>query len=130
MKKIYFFLLVLFMFSEITCKKQVCHHTISIRNNSLDSVIIALKWRDNNLCHLNGDFYLPGTIFPLKNRDCWESYLSDGKTQEIFIVDRKMYNDPLKFYNCDSIEIKNKVLKHFTLTLNDLQSLDFVVTYP
>ena len=34
------------------------------------------------------------------------------------------------FYDCDSIPIKNDILKHYKLTLADLQQMNWTVVYP
>ena len=52
----------------------------------------------------------------------------DFTTIEILVIDPGNYTPDI-YYNCDSIEIKNKILKRFVLSLEDLKNSDFVVTY-
>jgi hypothetical protein len=75
--------------------------------------------------------YLVSTdIYELNRNNCWESILANGEPEEIYIIDPNHYNDPNVFYDCDSIEIKNTVLKHYVLTLDDLKKNNFTITYP
>lgn len=117
-----------------TCKKEspTCHHNIVIKNGSIDPVIYALKFTtgiNSVKCLLEGPILKPNEQINSDLNYCWEDELSTGKTFEFYILDPKKYNQPGVFYSCDSIEIKNKVLKHYVLTLEDLMRSDFTVTY-
>jgi hypothetical protein len=48
---------------------------------------------------------------------------------DIYIIDSDEYNEPSVFYDCDSIAIKNRILKQYTLTLDDLKQSNFTITY-
>ncbi len=116
-----------------TCKKQECHYDISINNNSNTSVIYAKKAiLDNTSKCLLGGYVLKANEKYIEHspRDCWEDRLSNVSPLEIFIVDTAKFNSPNVFYDCDSIEIKNNILKHYVLTLDDLKQSNFIVTYP
>lgn len=132
MTRILFFLTVLFLLSSSRCRKEEeCHKTITIRNGSSDTIIIALIAHEDSLCCLTGSETVPGDSLILPQlRGCWEDELSGGRTQEIFIVDSRKYNQPLEFYDCDSIEIKNEILKHYILSLTDLQQVNFFINFP
>ncbi len=59
-----------------------------------------------------------------------EDHLAYTYPLEVYIIDTSKYNTPYVFYDCDSIAIKNDILKYFSLTLDDLKQSDFTITYP
>ncbi len=129
-------ILCLLILSASTCKKesQECHYDISIKNNSNDTVIYALKYtlgNDPSKCSLGGMELKPNeTYLENSGQTCWEDRLTNGGTHDFYIVDPVNYNAPGVYYDCDSIGIKNKVLKHYVLTIDDLKNNNFTVTYP
>lgn len=62
-------------------------------------------------------------------RYCWEQELGNGKTAEMYVIDPRKFNSGNGFYDCDSIVIKNEVLMHYELTLDDLKRNNFTITY-
>jgi len=124
--------LCLILLSASTCKKEGtdCHHDLIVLNNSNDTIICAIKSYYDNLCKLDGPELIPNESYTFNLlRTCWEEELSNGKKQEFYIVDAANYNVSGVFYD-DSIEIKNTVLKHYVLSLDDLKQINFTVTYP
>ena len=124
--------LVLMTLSAVTCKKdKECHLEIEIHNNSNQDVIVAiLVPGSGNKCTMDGDLLPPGQIdkySPL--RGCIEKSLGD-EYELIYIVDPNKWNNPNKYYSCDSIDYYNTVLKYYELNLDDLKALDFKVEYP
>ena len=63
-------------------------------------------------------------------RGCWEKKLINGVNFEFYVVDPVKYNTTNVFYNCDSIEVKNKILKRYSLTLDDLKKSNYTIHYP
>ncbi len=115
-----------------TCQKAGpdCHFYILIINNSSKAVIPALKFiNTSNNCILSGSTLQTSEKYEFRLRECWEDELADGRSQEIYLVDPDHYNTPTIFYDCDSIESKNTILKHYSLTLDDLKNMDFTITY-
>lgn len=120
-----------------TCHREGpdCHHGIVIENASSDSIIFALKFYNlthNNLtqCGLDGEVLLPNSKLDWGGfRTCWENRLSNGKSEEIYFIDPHHFYQRGGFYDCDSIEIKSKVLKRHVFTLNDLKRDNFTITY-
>jgi hypothetical protein len=133
MKSKSFLLLTLIVLNASTCHREGpdCHHNIIFRNGSKALIIYALPFTDLNGCilenHFNAD---PGEEFALDlPRYCWEQELAKGKTAELYVIDPAKFNEGFRFYDCDSIPIKNKVLKHYKLTLDDLKRNNFTITY-
>lgn len=133
MRPIILSVICLLILTANTCNNECddCHREIIIQNNSEDSVIMASRFYHYDLCALQGLTLKPGDTYTFDNKSrCWEDMLSNGRTKEVYIVDPEKFNNPIIFYNCDSIEEKNKVLKHYILTLDDLKRSNFTVTYP
>lgn len=135
MKPMFISFLCLILLSASTCIKDGddCHSSISIKNNSSIEIVAAIRIKnaDGN-CRLDGkkievnDSY---KYYPFIG--CIENSLKgNNPTLEVYIVDPEKYNSPNAYYDCDSIEIKNTVLKHYVLTLDDLIRSDFTITYP
>ncbi len=125
-------ILFLFTLSAADCYKlgPNCHDSITILNNTNDTIIFALNFYYGDLCQIGGPVIEPDGSFSFNISSCWENELIDGREQEFYIVDPNNYNASGVFYYCDSIEIKNTVLKHYVLTLADLQNNDFKINYP
>ena len=120
-----------------TCKKEGedCHKVITIINNSSSKVIYSTILYDaliSSNCFLSKRAELdPYESYEESLRMCWEDEL-EQRNYEFFIVDPLFFNEG-GFYDCDSIEYKNTILKHYNLSVNDLEMLkenNFTITYP
>jgi hypothetical protein len=120
-----------------TCHREGpdCHHGIVIENASSDSVIFALKFynlthQNVTHCGLDGEVLQPNSKLDWGGfRTCWENRLSNGKSEEIYFIDPHHFYQGGGFYDCDSIDIKNKVLKHYIFTLDDLKRGNFTIIF-
>jgi len=132
MKRLLFALFCIIIFSATTCKKNSddCHKELIIKNNSSDTVILAQISYYGSLCNLDGGKLPPKKEEILAHRDCWEDIVSSGGIKDIYIIDPTKFNNPLVFYECDSIEIKNKVLRHYLLNIDTLRKNNFTISYP
>ncbi len=113
-----------------SCKEK-CHRKLTIVNNSQDSIIVADIYHNGF-----GKYKLGYRLGLSKNseesyvyRHCMESEFS-SKNLNFYIVDPNYFNAPQVFYSYDSINIKNRVLKHYDLKLDDLKNNNFTITYP
>ena len=108
-----------------------CHKKLTFINNSNTNIIVALKFTSSGKCNLEGSTLKPQEKYEEDTRLCWENeapierYIIDPTKFNVFYQNGKQV-----FYSCDSIEIYNKVLKHYVLTVDDLKATNFVVTYP
>jgi hypothetical protein len=118
--------------TALTCKKNAdCHKKIIIKNNSNQSIIPSFKFiNPDNKCILSGSTINSGEIFEDERKECWEIKISSSNYYELYIVDPSNYNSPNEFYSCDSIELRNTILKHYVLSLEDLKNNNFIITYP
>jgi hypothetical protein len=130
-----FFSLIAFFFCALKCYKEGddCHIRYSIQNKSSQSVIYAMKIGSagTDLCKLDGSLGILG-VGETKTKQlsyCMEGEFSGGRTYDIWIVDPAFFNPPLVYYQCDSIEMRNKVLKKFELTLQDMKDANWTIVY-
>jgi hypothetical protein len=121
----------LFLFSNAKCKKdKKCHPEILIINKSNQEIIPALKAFDvNNNCVLSGTAIKPNETYKRPTNGCWEDQLINEITFDLYIIDPVKFNATNVFYSSDSIEIKNKVLKHYVFSLDDLNNRNFILVY-
>jgi hypothetical protein len=133
--KVFLILLILPLFSS-KCKKEGddCHYTITIKNEGIIKVIYStvLYYEDRTKCLLTRNSELnPTESYEEHLRMCWENELK-YRNFEFYIVDPSNFNEG-GFYDCDSIEHKNSILRHYIITESDLANLkanNFTITYP
>jgi hypothetical protein len=133
MQKTLFSLLCLLTLTASTCKKEGddCHLEITILNQSNHSIIAAHKYIDiYHKCILSGNVILPNESYEESSKGCLENEMSSEHPYELYLIDPSHYNQPSGFYNCDSIEYYNEVLKHYVFTIEDLKNEGFSITYP
>lgn len=133
-RAITFYLLLLstaFTLTASKCKKEECHSTVYVKNDSKDSVIVGLWVKDAfGRCTINGPTLQAEKTYERRPYNgCIEDNLPDGATYEILIVDPLQFAGNNVFYQCDSLEIKNKILKRFNMTLQELKSNNFTMIY-
>ncbi len=125
------FILVCLGLTQVKCVNEECHRQIILINQSTENIVQALKIKDTlGNCILTGSILQPGESYEYTNRSCYEDILSAGETFEFFIIDPNHYNTPGIFYDCSSIELENTILKHYSLTLSELELIGFTITYP
>ncbi len=125
--------MVCFMLLSINCKREEdCHGSINFNNQYDKDVVFALRVTDiNGNCVLHGQKVNKKESFNFRPyNSCIEDHLKYEAPLEIYIIDSEEYNDPMAFYECDSIALKNKILKQYSLTLEDLKQSNFTLTYP
>jgi hypothetical protein len=130
------YVLILFVLSTLIAAKcnkdKECHSSITCINKSNDTIIWAMKtlYASSNLCKLEGTALVYNQSKTYDVRYCWEDEFYNNKKLEFFIVNPNKYNNDTVFYSCDSLEFKNNILKHYILDLEDLQRMNWTVTYP
>lgn len=131
MRKILYILFLTPLLSMTCTKKEGpnCHHNIVYRNNSDFTVLRADLYTDRNgKCRFAYYEFKVGEEYTHYSRNCWE----DSKPMDFYILSPEnvvpMSVDSI--YSCDSIGIKNKILKHYVLTPEYLRERNWTVTYP
>lgn len=132
MKRIFFLMMCTISLAG-TCKKDDnCHKEIAIKNLSDYDLIIARRSTSEGKCMLVGNGYTitkKSEISYKAFQSCIERKVSNDIPLEIYLVNFNKFNEGLNFYSCDSIYIKNHVLKKYTLTLDTLIQTDFTIVY-
>jgi len=133
MKQMLILLLCTMAFLVSTCKNEdeKCHYSIQIKNNTVNPIISAIPLRNSdNKCRLDGVTISAANQYNYRPYNFSIEKSLSNNTLDIYIVDTSQFNMPNRYYSCDSIEIKNKILKHYILTLEDLKKKNFIITYP
>ena len=133
MKKTLIIILISLLCISNTCKEEGenCHFKIAVVNKSSQNIMFGWNIRNtSNKCYVSVSVIKPDETYEYTENNCWESALSNGKTTDFYLIDPNNYNAPSIFYDCDSLEIKNTVLKHYLLTLPELKRMNFKVIYP
>lgn len=130
MKKNYHFILILavaFVLTCARCEREPCHSKVTIRNNSIMSIVVAYRFRDiSNNCRLDGPTITPDMSLTFDAPDkCWEY----EKTFDAYLLNAATY-DNSQFTNCDSLAFDYDILEHWTFTSADLEVRNFELSYP
>lgn len=117
-----------------------CHYTLSVTNNSDDSIYVATNSfvldSGDSTCLLYATNKLPPkqTLFDEELYDCWEDRLTHVGPMVYYIVHKDSLNTNdrthSRFYACDSIYYYNKVLKTILVTKETAQQNKFHFYYP
>lgn len=131
MKNNMLILIICFIGLSFGCKTEGdCNAYVNVKNQSNDNVVAAIKIVGAGGCRLSGFRLAHNEIWEYKPfRTCIERHMGNQEILEIYIVDVNKYNDPDIMYNCDSIPIRNNILKHYKLTKDSLIQLKFNVVY-
>jgi hypothetical protein len=132
MKNSYLFLTLLILSTSSTCNRanENCHYDIIIINHSDYNVICGIVSNGIYGCRIDGEVIQPDNSFKYRPfNGCIEDRLFTGYNEHIYIVDTSLYNIPNVYYFCDSIEMKNKILKHYILSLDDLINNNFTIIF-
>lgn len=119
-----FFLLLI----SSNCKNEE-NKSIIIKNNSADSICALYTeiYPDTTLdCRVGYWFIGDLQQYQLSLRNGWQDELDRIGILQIFIIDKIVW----KTEPCDTIRKYNKILKRYQLTLQDLESLNWNITYP
>ena len=133
MRKHMFVLVVCLTLMFLACVNENKHHFyITIRNQSDSNLYLAYEDFYNGKCSLGVIEYLEkNSVFEYRPfLFGFERELGGGATLDFYIVSPDKFNKPTDLYDCDSIPIKNDILEYYSLTLEDLQRMNWTVVYP
>ena len=128
MEKIKRNLLILMILLSLSCKKEK-HDYITFYNKSNKSIYISRSnsYPDTLLfCPIEGEI-LSGKIQNIGScRDGWEEIFKEISVLQIFVI-----NDSIaETQSCDTIRKHNMILKRYSLTYDNLQNMNWTITYP
>lgn len=121
------FIFLCFVSSD--CNRRDFHYDIIIKNNSSSTISISPSffYPDTTItCPLGHVEILPGDEYFDYKRSGWESILHKPKYFQLFILDPNVINTE----SCDSIKKYKKYLKRYQLNVDDLNRLNWTITYP
>lgn len=148
MRSFYLVLFVLSLSASHCTPIQEGHHYVYVVNCSEEEIIYAATvggdFDDDKIeieCPPSGIIIFPMDLqIVSKDTACletphpdksWEEYLGKGKMR-IIVVDSETYSLVAESsgFDCDSIQKYVPILYSYTLTLEDLQRMNWTVTYP
>jgi len=123
-------LIVLLIFCSVSCETLVDHsYIIRIQNNSKDTVqfYASYSYPDISIVVSKPRLIMvyPKDYSSLESKKDWKDVLPKD-TILIYILNK----DTVDAYSWDVIRAKNKVLKRYGLSLQDLEKQSWTVTYP
>ncbi|WP_127124654.1 hypothetical protein [Pseudoflavitalea rhizosphaerae] len=102
-----------------------CHHKITFRNKSDFTVLVADVYKNGEgKCTLSFTEFKSGEDYDREVDNCWEHALP----YEVYIISPEKFHRG-GYFNCDSIGIKNEVLKQYVITLDFLHQNNWTVIY-
>lgn len=124
----------------IRCKKEEnedCHFYITIKNNSSENVIFSTgSYLNVNKCFINSfdSMDIPSNkkhkYQPYSYPDCIEKrlILDGGLIWTLYIIDPANFLPG--YIPCEEFEKSNTILRYFSLTLEDLERMNYTINYP
>ncbi|MCH7401820.1 hypothetical protein ACFOUP_00515 [Belliella kenyensis] len=125
------FLMVFMILTAQSClEKDDCHRVIKLVNNSIGDIWIAESGSQYNglNCQQIPGLISAGESYDLEMRVCWEDRIN--RTYQgavVFYFFDESFKD--NFPDCDSIRFNQSVIERRTYTVEDLNALNWVVTY-
>jgi hypothetical protein len=131
LKKIVYMVCLSYFFLQISsaCNEEKLQQSITIQNNSSDSIcfLYTEKYPDTLIdCKLVQRGLGPKQEYKLELRNGWENEFSRIHVLQIFIIDLNI----VRTEPCDTIRKYNKILKRYQLTLDDVEKINWTITYP
>ena len=113
-----------------TCNEKDMHKDLTIKNNTSDSICTLYTeiYPDTILdCRVVGIGIGAHQEYQFVLRNGWPNKFDRiGGVLQIFIIDSKIWkNEP-----CDSIKKYHRILKRYQLTLDDVEKMNWTITYP
>ena len=132
-KKLYISLLLCFTLFVLNCENEDnSHYYIQVENRSEIDVYLTRRGLYNHYCMMDLLTTIKkDSVFQYQPYNTKiERQLGGNRTIELYIVNPDHFNNINEYYDCDSLAIKNDILKHYKLTLEDLQRMNWKVVYP
>jgi hypothetical protein len=123
--------LVLFLLLlSSTCNDKDLNRDLTVKNNYSDSICTILTeiYPDTTIdCRVAGIGIGDHQEYKLTLRNGWQNEFNRiGGVLQVFIIDKCIWRtEP-----CDTIKKYNKILKRYQLTLDDVEKMNWTITYP
>jgi len=121
------FLILLLFFAN--CRNENLHYDLIIKNNFSESICASYSqvFPDTTIdCRIINFNIDAGGKYQLTIRNGWENEFKRKSVLQIFVYDGNICKTEM----CDTIKKYNKILKRYQLTLNDIESMNWIVNYP
>ena len=116
----------------ISCENKItCQREFTMRNSTSDMVIMAalVKNGEDNCMLTFLHEIQPNDQVTHEYRTCLQDKFSN-KPLEFYIVDPNKFNILNEFYDCESIDNRNTILKKYSLSTDELKSMNWTIPYP
>ena len=127
-------IIIFLLFSaSFKCEKagENCHYEITFYNTSETTVRWGIISNGISGCRFEGEKLESNKIAKYRPFNiCIEEMMSESDHINFYVIDTSKINPPDLYYSCDSIEHYNKVLKRYSLNLQDLKDNNFSIYYP
>jgi hypothetical protein len=121
---------ILLTILQISSCQEKCQKTILLRNNHSEDIMLgSLGNNGSGECILALQRLPSGQTHTFVKRKCINK-ADQNAVFEVYIVDPKKANPSGSFYNCDSLEYKNDILRHVKVTYGELKTMNYQVLYP
>lgn len=109
---------------------------LTIVNNSNDTIISFLQYNfpdtillDENAPELNNIIITPNSLGKHYSSIKWEDHISSLNTHKTILIFINSY-DTIRKYSWTQIQDDYNILRRYDLTIDSLQKLDWIITYP
>lgn len=120
---------IFLFFVSSKCNNDNYHYDLTIKNNSLSTISVSpnFTYPDTTIvCPLGHYEISSGKEHKDHQRYGWEPSIGYLKYFQIFIIDPDIINST----PCDSIKKYHKILKRYQLNIDDLNRMNWTITYP
>ena len=141
MKKTIIYLLIILGFIQCRKESDDCHFFVTIKNNSDKEIIFftsaEISYLNTESCKINEPNikYITSSeetrYQPYPYPDCIERAIiidRDTLISNLYIVDINKYTT--ETFPCSEFKERNKILRTYVLTLEDLERMDYTINYP
>ena len=116
-------------FISSKCNNDSYHYDLTIKNNSSITISVSpnFTYPDTTIICPLGHYEIPSGEEHIDHQSYgWEPRIGYLKYFQIFIIGTDVINST----PCDSIKKYNKFLKRYQFTIDDLNNMNWTVTYP
>ncbi len=108
-----------------------CHYSIKVQNTSGKDIVLARNGSglNNENVAVMVDNVVDNSVYEYHSDDCWEFHLRSDSKEEIYLLEKGSINAD-SAVNVDSLQQRGNVLRHISLSNDELKKNYFVIAYP